>query len=425
MKSFLQKYCLLGGLLLLLTACASYTDDVKVVQQAFRSGQYSEALQKLDASGLKEQTRNRLLYFLERAMILDRQGEREQSRQLLMQADRVVDELYTTSVSKSAASFVFNDSAQDYSGEDYEKVAIHTMLAHSFIEDGKLKEARVEAARINTRLNEINSGYEDNKNRYKEDAYARYLAGIIYESQGEYDSAIVDYRAALKIYDGDYNKIFSTRAPDHLVIALYRLLIKRNRADEAKEMKSRYQLQGPKIDNREPMGEIVVLHEVGDIASKEKSEFVIPIGKEVVRFSFPVIRRVRTQFGRTGIKIDEDRMENADLAQNLDIIARETLEDRRGRILAKSVARLILKSQMTQRAEKELGVIGLIAGNIYGAVTETADTRSWVLLPAAIEVSRVQLKPGQYDVTIFNDGKTSRVRKLKIKPGEIEIIRDY
>ncbi len=425
MKSFLQKYCLLGGLLLLLTACASYTDDVKVVQQAFRSGQYSEALQKLDASGLKEQTRNRLLYFLERAMILDRQGEREESRKLLMKADRIVDELYTTSVSKSAASFVFNDSAQDYSGEDYEKVAIHTILAHSFIEDGKLKEARVEAARINTRLNEINSGYEDNKNRYKEDAYARYLAGIIYESQGEYDSAIVDYRAALKIYDGDYNKIFSTRAPDHLVIALYRLLIKRNRADEAKEIKSRYQLQGPKIEAREPMGEVVVLHEVGDIASKEKSEFVIPIGKEVVRFSFPVIRRVRTQFGRTGIKIDEDRMENADLAQNLDIIARETLEDRRGRILAKSVARLILKSQMTQRAEKELGVLGLIAGNIYGAVTETADTRSWVLLPAAIEVSRVQLKPGQYDLTIYNDGKTSRVRKLKIKPGEIEIIRDY
>jgi len=425
MKSLLQKYCLSGGLLLLLTGCASYTDDVKVVQQAFRAGQYSEALQKLDASGLKEQTRNRLLYFLERAMILDRQGQREESRQLLMKADRVVDELYTTSVSKTAASFVFNDSAQDYPGEDYEKVAIHTILAHSFIEDGKLKEARVEAARINTRLNEINSVYEDNKNRYKEDAYARYLAGIIYESQGEYDSAIVDYRAALKIYDGDYNKIFSTRAPDHLVIALYRLLLKRNRADEAKDLKSRYQLQGPKIETREPMGEVVVLHEVGDIASKEKSEFVIPIGKEVVRFSFPVIRRVRTQFGRTGIKIDEDQMENAELAQNLDIIARETLEDRRGRILAKSVARLILKSQMTQRAEQELGVIGLIAGNIYGAVTETADTRSWVLLPAAVKVSRVQLKPGQYDMTIFNDGKTSRVRKLKIKPGEIEIIRDY
>ncbi len=425
MKRLPLNHLLFGGVLLLLTACASYTDDVRLVQQSFRAGQYDLALKKLDESGLKEQTRNRLLYLLERAMILDRQGQREESRQLLMKADKVVDELYTTSVSKVAASFVFNDAAQDYPGEDYEKVAIHMMLAHSFIEDGQLKDARVEAARINTRLNEINSAYEDGKSRYKEDAYARYLAGIIYESLGEADAAIVDYRSALKLYDGEYNKVFATRAPDHLITALYRLLVKRNRSDEAKEIKARYQLQGPKIDSREPFGEIVVLHEVGQIASKERAEFVIPWGKEIIRFSFPVIKRVRTSYGRTGIKIDEEKSENADMAQNLDIIARETLEDRRGRILAKSAARLILKSQMTQKAEKELGAIGWLAGNIYGAVTETADTRSWVLLPSAIEVSRVQVKPGNYDLTIFNDGKTSRIRKVRVKPGEIEIIRDY
>jgi hypothetical protein len=299
------------------------------------------------------------------------------------------------------------------------------MLAHSFIEDGDLKSARVEAARINTRLNEINGFYEENKNRYKEDAYARYLAGIIYEALGEDDSAIVDYRAALKVYEGEYSKIFATRAPDHLVVALYRLLLKRNRADEAKELKSRYQLQGPKLNTKESVGEIVVLHELGEIANKERSEFVYPIGSEIVRFSFPVIRRVKTNYGRTGVKLDEDRSEPADLAQNFDLIARETLEDRRGRIIAKSMARLIMKSQMTQRAEKEFGPLGWLAGNIYGAVTETADTRSWVLLPAAIKVTRLQVKPGNYDLTIFNDGKTSRVRKVSIKAGEVQIVRDY
>jgi len=422
---FLRHPGLVCGLVFLLSACASYTDDMKAVQTTFRAGQYGEALQKLEVSPLKEQTRNRLLYLLEKAMILDRQGQRDDARKILLKADKIVDELYTTSVSKAAATFVFNDAAQDYPGEDYEKVAIHTMLAHSFIEDGDLKSARVEAARINTRLNEINGFYEENKNRYKEDAYARYLAGMIYEALGEDDSAIVDYRAALKIYEGDYSKIFATRAPDHLVLALYRLLLKRNRPDEAKDLKKQYQLQGPKLDPKDSLAEIIVLHELGEIASKERSEFTIPIGSEIVRFSFPVIRRVKSNYGRTGITIDEDRSEPADLAQNFDMIARETLEDRRGRILAKSLARLVLKSQMTQKAQKEFGPLGWLAGNIYGAVTETADTRSWVLLPAAVKVSRVQVKPGNYDLTIYNDGKTSRVRKVSIKAGDIQIIRDY
>ncbi|WP_141736172.1 COG3014 family protein [Oligoflexus tunisiensis] len=423
MIKFLRHSGLVSGLVFFLTGCASYSDDIRQVQTSFRAGQYGEALQKLEESPLKEQTRNRLLYLLEKAMILDRQGQREDSRKLLLKADRIVDELYTTSVSKAAATFVFNDSAQDYPGEDYEKVAIHTMLAHSFIEDGDLKAARVEAARINTRLNEINSFYEENKNRYKEDAYARYLAGMIYEALGEDDSAIVDYRAALKIYEGDYRKIFATQAPDHLVVALYRLLVKRRRADEAKELKKNYELQG--LDTRDSLGEVVVLHELGEIASKEKSEFVIPIGSEIVRFSFPVIRRVKAHYGRTGIRIDDDRSQPADLAQNFDMIARETLEDRRGRIVAKSLARLVMKSQMTQKAQKEFGAIGWLAGNIYGAVTETADTRSWALLPAAVQVSRILLKPGNYDLTIFNDGKTSRVRKVSIKAGELQLIRDY
>ena len=77
-------------------------------------------------------------------MILDRLDEREQSRQEL-DADKLVDVLYTESISKQAASFLVNDSVTDYAGEDYEKVAIHTMLALSFIEDDDYSSARVEA----------------------------------------------------------------------------------------------------------------------------------------------------------------------------------------------------------------------------------------------------------------------------------------
>jgi Flp pilus assembly protein TadD len=87
---FLRHPGLVCGLVFLLSGCASYTDDIKVVQTSFRAGQYGDALQKLEESPLKEQTRNRLLYLLEKAMILDRQGQRDDSRKLLLKAARIM-----------------------------------------------------------------------------------------------------------------------------------------------------------------------------------------------------------------------------------------------------------------------------------------------------------------------------------------------
>ena len=98
-----------------------------------------------------------------------------------------------------------------------------------------MDKARVEARRINTRLNEINSQYKK-KNRYAEDAFGRYLAGLIYEARGEYDSAIVDYRKALQTYQGTYTKLFRTNAPKSLIQSLYSLYMKRRRT-EARALK--------------------------------------------------------------------------------------------------------------------------------------------------------------------------------------------
>src|SRR5690606_17970339 len=122
---------------------------------------------------------------------------------------------------KTALSFVYNDSATDYEGEDYEKVAIHTQLALSFIGDQDYSAARVQAKKINNKLAEINKNYDaDQKNRYAEDAFALYLAGVIWEAQGDYDDAIIDYRKALKLYEGSYATFVRAGVPDGLVEAL-------------------------------------------------------------------------------------------------------------------------------------------------------------------------------------------------------------
>ncbi len=411
------------------SGCASYTEETREIRSAYRADNYKDALKKLDASSLKDESKNRLLYRLEKAMILDRLGEREKARTLLLEADKIADDLYTTSISRTAASFVMNDAAQDYSGEDYEKVQIHAQLALSFIESKDLPNARVEAKKINNKLAELNKAYDEHKNKYGEDAFARYLSGIIYEAGGEIDDAIIDYQKAVDLYKSDFAPFVAGGVPDDLVKALYHLLDKRNRADRMTKLEKDYPkaITAAKAELKDDdYGEVVVFHELGHIAIKSTGEFFFGAGKQLVRFSFPVIKsNQQSYWGKSGVTEQQSgKFASADNVEELDAIASSNLEDRRLRLIAKQAARLLAKGQLTEQAYKNFGPIGGIAANVFSVVTETADTRSWTLLPEAYFISRLRLKPGAHTVKIETAGKTGRIESVTVKKGQLLLFRD-
>ncbi len=413
-----------------LVACASYTQETEEIRSRYRAGRYEDARKAIGESVLKEQQRNRLLYLLEMAMIDDRLGENKRARQLLLDADRVVDQLYTTSVSETAASFVYNDSAMAYPGEDYEKVAIHTMLAISFLGDKDLAAAGVEARKINNRLNEINQAYDERKNRYGEDAFARYLSAMIHEAQREWDSAIIDYQKALTTYQSLYTQQFDTSAPDAIIEALLRLLPQRDRKDQAERLAKQFPKEAKRVEAQRKefsnTGELIVIHDVGTITPKHAEEFVWPIGKQIVRFSFPAIRyRGSYEPPPSGVDIgDGGKFVRADLTQNMDAIAAKTLEDRRMRMVIKTGARLLAKGQLTEQAYQNFGPLGGIAANVYSAVTETADTRSWSLLPSRFYVTRLRLPAGTHKLKIRSNGKVTRALDVTIAAQQMTFLRD-
>lgn len=424
-KQQVARWALLLFIIVFHISCASYTDETRQIRQDFQASRYESALSQLDGSRLRKQKRNRLLFTLERAMILDRLGERDEARKMFHEADRLVDELFTVSMSREAATYLVNEASQQYLGEDYEKVAIHTMLALSFLEEGHLEAAEVQARRINTRLNQINSFYDESKNRYKEDAFARYLAGMIFEARKEWDSAIVDYRRALELYEGDYTRHFSTSLPADLVAALHRLYVRRNRSDDARLLAEKYPSLARQLGGEENLGELIVIHELGTIANKQRNEFIIPWGREIIRLSFPIIYpRSPHRFARTGVRSVGRPFISGQLVQNMDKIAEQTLSDRRTRLVIKQGARLVLKSQMTQQIERNYGSLAGLAANLVGVITETADTRSWNLLPSAFYVSRYRLQPGKHSIQVYTNGRLSQIHELEIKAGEFIFLRD-
>ncbi len=410
--------------------CATYTDVTASIRQDFRSGRYERSLENLEKSPLKTEEKNRLLFHLEKAMILDRLGEKKKSRSELLDSDRIADELYTVSISKSVATFLVNDMSQEYGGEDYEKVLIHTIMALSFLEEGDYKSARIAAAKINNKLHAINSAHDDQKSAFKDDAFALEMAGMIFESLGEIDNAIVEYRKALEIYQTSYKNFYSGETPSHVIKALYRLSKKRNRQEIIGQLKKNYDgiLKEAEKDLGNNLGDLIVIHEVGNISPKVAKDFALPINRQIIRFSFPIIKQnYFRSFGATGIILKEkdgqDQFFNGTLTQDLNAIAYQCLEDKRLRMILKQGARLLIKGQITDQAYQNFGPLGGIAANIYSVVSETADTRAWSLLPGAFYVTRARIKAGNYNIVIRNDGSTSDILPVEVKANGLKILR--
>lgn len=410
-------------------SCASYTEDTKRVRSSFLVGEYQEALQQLEGSAIKSERVSALLYHLEKATILDRMGDLEKSRKEFFKADRIVDKLFTVSVSNTAASFIVNERAQDYGGEDYEKIAIHTMLALSYIQEQDLQSALVQARKINNKLYEIVEEYDDKYRSYGEDAFARYLAGMIHDARGNIDSAIIDYKKALNLFESQsYRQFYIGSVPKSLVTSLYRLAHLRKRPKILQQLKQDYRNQITKYEKQlktsKEYGELAVIHEVGSIEIKRAKEFIFQFGKQIVRFSFPYIQEVRHyKQGATGVRLADGRFIEAANVADMNAIAYQCLEDRRGRLLLKGAARLLAKGQLTEQAYQNFGVLGGLAANAFSAVTESADTRSWTLLPQAFYVSKLTLPVGEHSLKFKSGGRTVGVAKVAIKSGKLNIMR--
>ena len=424
----LSQFLIGASTFFFLIGCATYKKQTDEMRSFYRSSSYDAALQSLEKSSVATSAGDRLVYLLEKAMIYDRLGQSKKARQALLEADALADKLYTVSVSNSATSYIVNDAAGNYSGEDYEKVAIHIQVALSFIGEGKLDSALVAARKINSKLNELNSGYGDSSSSYKEDALARYLAGIVYEAKDRFDSAIIDYRKALALYEADGHATFAPEGtPDGLLSALYRLYGKRNRRTDAAKLKKAYSNR-PELfkdsKNSETSSELVVIHEIGQITPKKSESFFVKAGSQAVRVSFPIIPNFAARnYNATGFSLNGGPLIGADLVQDMNGIARTSLSDKRARITVKSAARLLLKGQIAEQARQQLGPLGELAANVYSLATEVADTRGWTLLPEGYAVSRQRLKPGAYQVEVKTSGRTTEVRKVTLRPNQTVILR--
>ncbi len=428
----MRRLLLFSALLLLGLACATgYTGTIRPVVGMLDTYQPQQAMVRLRQVFPDSTGRDRLLYLMELGNLARYAGIHQVARAALLRAESLSDNQRGTAYDEEAAALLTSDLAREFRGADYEKVFINYALAASFASTGDYENALVEARRVNQKLRVFNSDYGENPNRYIDDAFIRYFMGILYEADGELSDALVSYRLALQIYEGDYARNYGVPVPDRLKVDLLRLA----EATGYESLLSEYHERWPGLvsGNTTPgsgMGEIVIVLEAGSIAERQEESYPVVTDDRVFNISLPAIsERPRRHLIATA-EIAGNR-EQFFLVQDMNALARQNLLDHAGRDVLRAAARTLVKAGVSELGEEiaeetsgdaRVGdAVGLVL-SIVGAVTDRADLRAWLTMPAQIHVARVPVPEGTWPLNITVNGRASTHTPVRVGPGETVLV---
>ena len=464
-----SRVFLAGALLVLLfgaTGCATYSAKVADLRPELVAGDFEAALQTVeDKTGSKDQ----LLYFLERGIILHYADRWTESNTSFAAAERLSDDLYTKSISEGAFSLISNDNAISYRARPFELAMVPYFKGLNYIYLGDREEAQVEARRaslqmskyVDATLGGIREEDRGDLERIRNNAFLLYTSGMLYDWDGELNDAYIAYRNAAVAYQQNMG-LLGMSPPPSLATDLTRVARRLSFANELEEL----QKACPDVFAAAPeaaddprtredyaaavwqpgQGTVVLFLESGFVSAKTQIRFDFPIfegeayndnsywaweiyagmgntqalvaGRKVeywVSVAAPEMQDSVGSVGRARVTaVPADSTARAAPAvgpavvstrvENLSRQARITFDAEKPTIFFKTILRGLTKYLASRGAEEAGGQLAKWAANLFGAVTESADTRSWLTLPADVHLARLDLPAGRWDLEVeFTD----------------------
>ncbi|MDW4561178.1 hypothetical protein [Aeromonas rivipollensis] len=448
---------LLAGLLL--GGCASrwqdlfvsYSDQMVPLRNQLLLGHAAEALPKVRESTPGDDTY--VLDQLERGRIAWLAGQDAISKQGFAAADSRLaweDNQARYRLSQGlaqAGSLLTNDQTMAYRAPDYERTMLHHYLALNYLQRGDAEGALVEVRRANqvqeralkARADEVRKAKEKSeeaeadgemrqlmsrgapeldrligqvKNGFQ-NAYTFYFSGVLYEAAGDLNDAWVDYQRGYQI------------APDNqsLQDALLRLARLRGSADELKETEKKVGRKAP--PPAKDQGQLVVLFEDGLIPARREIFLPLPISTSSGDFrtftvAVPYYDNRASDTGPLMVSVGKQAGRTSSLVR-LESLAAKDLQERLPGMLTRQALRLVAKEQLRRSAAKEGGDVGNILVGIFNTLSERADTRSWLTLPAEASSWQGMVPAGEVKLQL-GAGSAMRTLPLTVHAGRTTLV---
>jgi len=426
--------------MLLFSGCMTYFELNEDLIRSVYLGDYNQADQFLEQSKSKLRKRDKLLYLLNKGSVAWMKKDYVQSNDFFRQADYYIED-NNKDVGDVVFSLLVNSSLEKYTGEGFEQILLHYYSTLNYLGMGKFEDALIECKRMQQKLQKF-TDYCGGKNKYKTDAFAHLLLGIVYDAMKDPNNAFIAYRNAYEIYKSDYSSGLKTECPRQLKLDLTRTAFQTGFIEEAKNYEKEFGIISD-LKNDTNTGQLVAFWNsgLGPIKDEWSVTFSIVPGANNtlyfenndlnMRFSFPStnekerenltkLKIIRVAFPKyvSRVPVFTNATLSADsaiamnsgefeIAEPVNNIAFQALRDRMFKEMSMALLRLAIKQSEELLAEKKDKTLGS-AVSILNALTEQADTRNWQLLPYSIQYTRMSLPEGEYNFRLKLKGPVDK-----------------
>jgi uncharacterized protein len=276
--------------------------------------------------------------------------------------------------------------------EEYEESTRALLKAFEFVKDED--QISIKDQSMSVMINDMTATY---KGEYSEKLWIHTYLMMNFLLQHKYDSALVEAKQALEVYD-EYP---ASLKDDYFTRALIALCYENmNLPDDARiEYEKLRESMGREILKPEPIaqgkGELVLFVARGRVPEKISESAAVPpsIKISIPRYasssSYPPVI-VRADGGTIAPEIIE-----TDVGE----VARESLNNRATQYLTRQALRAGTKEAIAQKIGKK-SEVGEVLARVVLFLLEEADTRSWETLPGSLTLVRIMLDEGIHDIEV-------------------------
>lgn len=263
-------------------------------------------------------------------------------------------------------------------------------------------------------VDKVYAGIDEIAGRVKnsfQNAYTFFMSALVWESMGESNDAYIDYKKALEI----------APANRYLQQAALRLAKALGMREQYRQLERRFPdiaANGRGWSMPETSGaRLVVIVEEELIPAKRQIRLPIPLPGLDTFTAVSIPYYARGDFETPDplrVTIDGVGTLETELVCEPQALAVAALKERMPAIVARQVVRAVAKAAATKAAYDEMGTGAAVAAGIVAYITESADRRSWLSLPANVQIAVTGLNPGLHSVSL-SDGVATINRKVDLE----------
>lgn len=448
-----------------LTGCAhfyTFKDQYAGTPRMLAAGHYEKAYEKIEAAkNTRYKYKDRVLFYLDAGMLLHYSGDWQKSNAYLSEAERGIEELYTQSVSQAAASFLLNDNALAYAGEDYEDVYLNIFKALNYVHLNQVDDAFVEIRRADNKLKSLERKYGEltdalndapdakveikkGTSRFRDSALDRWMSMLLYRQENRLDEARIDLRKINALWR-EQSKIYPFKQPN-LTHTLSSPVAGKTKLNLMCFSGQGVEKEAASVYLHTEKNQLIIgaTQEIGSL--RENPVLLQPIFWDGLneglhfKLQFPVLKEHGSAIAVIRVNIDGKPQANLERIEDLGGVAKESWKARLPIIFIKTVTRTTLKTLAAEKAKASIkekmgdhsaGYLFMrLLTDIGSSVTENADLRISRFFPSDAFIGEVEIPLGNHTVRIEYCDAAGRIlfsdlKEIDAQAGRLNLVESF